>query len=100
MNIEAVNFLASAALPDLAPATGTAPGPTGAFSTWFAEQLGQANADLQRADLSLQSLAAGAAPNLHQVMIDMEQAKLSLQLVAQVRNHLLDAYRELMQMQM
>lgn len=95
----AVSFLPSAAsLPSLAPQTAT-PAASGAFASWFGEQLAQTNAQLTSADHGIQQLALGDASNLHHVMIQLEEAKLSLQLVMQVRNHLLDAYRELMQMQ-
>jgi flagellar hook-basal body complex protein FliE len=57
------------------------------------------NADLKAADVGVQELAMGNAPNLHRIMLDLEQAKLSLQLLVQVRNHLLDAYQEVTRMQ-
>jgi len=101
MNIDAIGFLAplnpiGAGLPEAA----AAPAPGAAFGTWFSQQLAGVNGQLAVADHGVQRLAAGDASNLHQVMIDLEQAKVSLQLVMQVRNHLLDAYHELMQMQM
>ena len=43
--------------------------------------------------------AAGEVASLHEVMIHMEETKLSFQLLAQVRNRLLDAYQEVMRMQ-
>ncbi|WP_332879667.1 flagellar hook-basal body complex protein FliE [Massilia sp. S19_KUP03_FR1] len=99
MNIDAIGFLAplnpiGAAQPEASAAPGAA------FGTWFSQQLADVNRQLAVADHGVQRLAAGDASNLHQVMIDLEQAKVSLQLVMQVRNHLLDAYHELMQMQM
>lgn len=101
MSIDAIGFLAPSALPlPVAPGEAAAPAPGGAFGAWFTQQLADVNGQLAVADQGVQRLAAGEAPNLHQVMIDLEQAKVSLQLVMQVRNHLLDAYRELIQMQM
>ncbi|MFZ6765896.1 flagellar hook-basal body complex protein FliE [Undibacterium sp. Di26W] len=73
--------------------------PTAQFANWFSEQLSQVNDQLLTADKGVQQLAAGDASNLHQVMINLEQAKLSMQLVMQVRNHVLDAYHEILQMQ-
>jgi flagellar hook-basal body complex protein FliE len=101
MSIDAIAFLppVGGAVPAL-PGEAAAPAPTSAFGTWFTEQLADVNHQLAVADHGVQRLAAGDASNLHQVMIDLEQAKVSLQLVMQVRNHLLDAYHELMQMQM
>lgn len=101
MSIDAIGFLAplGGALP-VAPGETAPAAPASAFGTWFGEQLADVNRQLAVADHGVQRLAAGDASNLHQVMIDLEQAKVSLQLVMQVRNHLLDAYHELMQMQM
>ena len=112
MTIEAISFLPPIAMPaltpsdaiDLAAGSGAAAStplsaPSGQFAAWFSQQLTQANTQLQTADHGVQQLAAGDASNLHQVMINLEQAKLSMQLVMQVRNHVLDAYRELLQMQ-
>ena len=99
MSVDAVSFLPALALPAPGPAQAPA-APSGDFAAWFGAQLAHTNEQLAKADLGVQRLAAGDASNLHQVMIDLEQAKLSMQLVMQVRTHLLDAYRELMQMQM
>ena len=41
----------------------------------------------------------GEPVNLHQVMGQLERAKLQLELVVQVRNKLLDAYQDLLKMQ-
>jgi flagellar hook-basal body complex protein FliE len=103
MSVDAIGFLAplGGALPVPAGEAGaSASGPGAAFGNWFTQQLADVNQQIAVADKGVQRLAAGDAANLHQVMIDLEQAKLSLQLVMQVRNHLLDAYHELMQMQM
>lgn len=103
MSVDAIGFLAplSGALPVPAgEAAAPSASPGAAFGNWFSQQLADVNQQIAVADKGVQRLAAGDASNLHQVMIDLEQAKLSLQLVMQVRNHLLDAYHELMQMQM
>lgn len=101
MSVDAIGFLPppGGALP-AAAGDMAAPAPGASFGTWFTAQLADVNNQLAVADHGVQRLAAGDATNLHQVMIDLEQAKVSLQLVMQVRNHLLDAYHELMQMQM
>jgi flagellar hook-basal body complex protein FliE len=100
MTVDPIGFLAPAAMPLPPSATAPAGPPGGDFAAWFSQQLSDVNGQLATADHGVQQLAAGDAASLHQVMIDLEQAKLSLQLVMQVRNHLLDAYHELMQMQL
>lgn len=100
MSMDAISFIAPVSMPIAAGETVPAAAPSGQFASWFSQQLSEVNTSLIKADHGVQQLAAGDAGNLHQVMIDLEHAKLSMQLVMQVRTHLLDAYRELMQMQM
>lgn len=71
----------------------------GNFATWFAQEVNAVNQKLTVADNDMIKLASGEAPSLHEVMIHLEEAKLSFQLLAQVRNRLLDAYQEVMRMQ-
>lgn len=51
------------------------------------------------ADSQIEAFVAGEQENLHEVMIAMNEAKLSFQLMTQVRNRLLETYQELMRMQ-
>ena len=43
--------------------------------------------------------AAGGAVSLHDTMVQLEQARLSFQLAIQVRARVLEAYQEIMRMQ-
>ena len=99
MSVEAIAFLPALSMP-AAPALEAASAPGNQFAAWFGQQLEGVNSQLGVAEQGVRRLAAGDTANLHQIMIDLEQAKLSLQLAMQVRSHMLDAYRELMQMQM
>ena len=45
-------------------------------------------------------LAAGKADNVHQVMISLGKAEVSFNYMLEVRNRLLDAYKQVMQMPM
>lgn len=69
------------------------------FEALVARGLEQVNLHLQGTEVELQRLATGNIQNLHQVMIGLEEAKASFQLMMQVRNRLLDAYQEVMRMQ-
>ena len=69
------------------------------FTEWLGQHLDSANSQLVQADDGIRKLALGEADNLHQVMINLEKAKLSFELVVQVRNKLLESYQELMRMQ-
>lgn len=56
--------------------------------------------DLQlHADKAVQQLQTGQGGNLHQVMISMEEADLSMRLMVQMRNKVMDAYQEIMRME-
>jgi flagellar hook-basal body complex protein FliE len=46
-----------------------------------------------------QAFAMGMNDNLHQVMIASEKADIALQFTIQIRNKLLEAYQEIMRMQ-
>jgi flagellar hook-basal body complex protein FliE len=97
MAIEPVGFIPAQAQINVDPAArGQAPGD---FGAWLTQALGKVNQDLVRADQGLQSLASGEAQNLHQVMISLEEARIGVQLLVQVRNRLLEAYQDILRMQ-
>jgi flagellar hook-basal body complex protein FliE len=106
MNVEPIEFLppSSPVAPwDAAPeALAGNPGAHAAngFGSWFTQQLERVNNQIAQSEGQLQALAAGEAQNLHQVMISLEEARLSFQLLAQVRNRVLEAYQEVMRMQL
>lgn len=73
-------------------------GSKGSFEEILMNSLEEVN-DLQRkADEAIRELATGEAQDLHRTMVLMEKAELSLKLMVQVRNKLLDAYQEMMRM--
>ena len=77
-----------------------ADGASGAtFGHLVSQGLQQVSTQLQTSQVDLQHLAAGDIDNLHQVMIRLEQSRLSFQLMVQVRNRLLESYQEVMRMQ-
>jgi len=69
----------------------------------FSDVLKQAISDLQQLQRTSAYnnylLATGQAESLHKVMIDAEKADIALQFTLQVRNKLLEAYQEIMRMQ-
>lgn len=44
-------------------------------------------------------LSTGQAESLHKIMIDIEKADIALQFTLQVRNKIMDAYQEIMRLQ-
>jgi flagellar hook-basal body complex protein FliE len=61
--------------------------------------MAETNQQLMDADQQVTRLALGETDNLHQVMISLERAKLSFQLMVQVRNKFLEAYQDVLRMQ-
>lgn len=51
------------------------------------------------ADIKMQELATGKSQNIHETMIAAEKADIALKLMVQVRNKIIDAYQEIMRMQ-
>lgn len=89
------------ATPDNLSATAPVDGSTGTpqFSKLVSEGLAGVNQQLLASEAGLQQLASGNVENLHQVMIQMQDAKLSFDLLMQVRTRLLEAYQDVMRMQ-
>jgi flagellar hook-basal body complex protein FliE len=73
--------------------------PAAGFGSWLTQELGRVNSDLVQANHAVQQLATGEAENLHHVMIALEEARIGVQLLVQVRNRLLEAYQDVMRMQ-
>ncbi len=66
---------------------------------FFSQQVNALNRIMQKGDALAMQVATGQADNLHEVMIQMEEVKMAFQLALQVKNRLLEAYQEMMRMQ-
>jgi flagellar hook-basal body complex protein FliE len=73
--------------------------PGAGFGQLVTQGLEQVNGTLLDAQVDMHRLAAGDVGNLHQVMLRMEESRLSFQLMLQVRNRLLESYQDVMRMQ-
>ena len=69
------------------------------FGTVLSESLGEVNKLQAQADEAVESLATGKGASLHETMIALEKADLSFRLMMQVRNKIVEAYREIVNMQ-
>ncbi len=69
------------------------------FKELFLQALRDANALQLEADRLSEQLLAGQVQDVSQVMVAAQKAELSLQLAIQMRNKLLEAYQEIMRMQ-
>jgi flagellar hook-basal body complex protein FliE len=70
------------------------------FSQAVGDGLASVNASMQQADQNLRALAAGQEVAPHEVMISMEEARMHLMLLSEVRNRVVEAYQELARMQL
>ncbi|MDO8585659.1 MAG: flagellar hook-basal body complex protein FliE [Armatimonadota bacterium] len=61
--------------------------------------ISKVNEAQQTADSLATKLAAGDAVEIHQTMIAMQKASTALQFTIQVRNKVIEAYQEIMRMQ-
>lgn len=69
------------------------------FGNLVTQGLSKVNEQLLQSDADLKTLASGDVQNLHQIMIRLEESRLSFQLMLQVRNRLLESYQDIMKMQ-
>jgi len=69
------------------------------FAQLVGQGLNEVNQKLAATQADMQRLAVGDVQNLHEIMIRLEEAQLAFQLVLQVRNRFLEAYQDVMKMQ-
>jgi flagellar hook-basal body complex protein FliE len=69
------------------------------FSHWVTRNIESLNSQLIQAEVGVQQLAAGEATNLHDVMLRLEESRLAFQLAVQVRNRVVEAYQDVLRMQ-
>lgn len=69
------------------------------FASFFQNALGEVNKLQFEADAASKKLATGAVQDIAPVVIAAEKASIALQFTVQVRNKVIDAYNEVMRMQ-
>ncbi|MBD3292908.1 MAG: flagellar hook-basal body complex protein FliE [Armatimonadia bacterium] len=74
-------------------------GADGGFADILREALDRVNETQQQADVALQDVATGRADDLHEAIIALEKADLTLRLTAQVTQRAVEAYKEISRMQ-
>ena len=76
-----------------------APASGASFKELVKDAVSEVNKLQTQADQSAVKLATGELEDVHRAMIDMQKAKLALDLTIQVRNKVIEAYQEIMRMQ-
>ncbi len=69
------------------------------FTEILKGQLNELNSLQLDAEYSTQQLITGEAQNAHEVMIKTQEAVLALEMTVQLRNKIVEAYQEIMRMQ-
>ncbi len=96
MNLDPVNSILSGDFQSLTIAkNANAP----SFAEKLMNEIAFVDNKLTTSEAALQDLTAGKSSNIHHVMLALEDAKLSFQLLVQVRNKLLDGYQDILRMQ-
>jgi len=71
----------------------------GGFGARLADALGKLEGMQQDATVQSQALATGRATDVTSVVMAVERAQLSLEMASQIRNKAVDAYNEILRMQ-
>jgi len=94
MNIDSIGNIN----PQLSPKTATAQKP-GNFGSLIQQYVQQTNHESKAASEASVNLALGKSSDVSGTLLAIQEADLSFQLMMSVRNKLVDAYREVMRMQ-
>lgn len=74
--------------------------PAQGFGSLLTSGLAAVDAKVAKADALLAAYARGDSVPVHEVSMALEQARLSVEIAAEVRTRLLEAYRDFMTMQL
>lgn len=77
---------------------GVAPA-SGSFGDMLQKSIDEVNRHQHEADRAVKEMVAGRNKNIHETMLTLERADTSLKMMMQVRNKVLEAYKEIMKMQ-
>ncbi len=69
------------------------------FGQLLSSTIAEVNKADHNGDMAIKKLHTGEAKNLHEVMIATEEADIAIRMLVQMRNKALEAYNEIMKMQ-
>ncbi|AMU11430.1 flagellar hook-basal body complex protein FliE [Burkholderia cenocepacia] len=96
--VESISMLQGAPLPEAAAMSPFAQ--QSSFADWLVAGATRVDQTARLADDAVARFALDGAVPPHQVMIALEEARMSLQLALQVRSRIVEGYQELMRMQL
>lgn len=97
MTIEAISAIGTASMAEV---TETSSLPRADFNAVVGQGVGAVDEALKTADQQVRILASGQEIAPHDVMISLEEARMHLMLLSEVRNRVVEAYQELSRMQL
>lgn len=71
----------------------------GTFTSMLKEAIYSVDATQKAAGARVEDVVTGKSDNIHEVMIAMEKAKVSFQMMLEIRNRAVETYQELSRMQ-
>jgi flagellar hook-basal body complex protein FliE len=69
------------------------------FSKFLADSISKVNTLQEQANTAVERLASGKSKNIHETLMAVEQADIAFKTMNQIRSKVLDAYKEIMRMQ-
>ena len=69
------------------------------FGEFLQDSLAKVNDIQSEANKAIQKLASGESKNIHETMLMVEQAEIAFKTMNQIRTKVLEAYKEIMRMQ-
>lgn len=99
MNIHGYQSVSALPQPDSKQDTAKAGTGPDSFATLLNAYTQQVNHDVKAAAGAAEALAAGESKNTSETLLAIKKADLSFQMMLSVRNKLVDAYREIIRMQ-
>ena len=69
------------------------------FSDMLTNAVGGVDETMKESEQAIQNFIAGETDNVHDVMISMQKAQLSFQMMVEVRNKAIETYNEISRMQ-
>lgn len=69
------------------------------FADMLGKAVGSVDQTMKESDRQIEDFIAGKTDNVHDVMISMQRAQLSFQMMVEIRNKAIEAYHEISRMQ-
>ena len=84
----------------LGSAAGTSgAGTEGSFGDMLAKGIKEVNSTVKESDQASMDLASGKSSNIHETMLSVTKAELGFNMLVQLRNKAIEAYQDVMRMQ-